>query len=246
MRSYMEKGMKTRRLPEIDLARIMHRPRSEMRLLLQNIGQGHPPHSYQPLRETIPDIFNEKGSLIGIGPVSWEIVKREISSKVRRGPEEERHNLTVGQLLHQHALENGICSRRHEFFPLKIVKAGGVRYWWDMYYIEGGRVVVPFVDPRLSRGLAASDRRVVFSFMHERIRVPGSDFEDARLAIFQFPKDPSGNRFVRVHYDDGISLFNYYELSDMVAALYEEWDAELAEREREARSATPRTGGMFG
>ena len=71
----------------------------------------------------------------------------------------------------------------------------------------------------------------MFSFMNERIRVAGSNFEDARLAIIQFPKDKDGKRTLRIHYDDGVKLYSFEELSQMIAILYEEWTIELRERE---------------
>ena len=206
----------------------MHRPRPEMRLHLRGIDEGFPPHSYNPTRESIPDLLNQRGDLLSVGPVGWDIIKKQIASRVRKGEEELRHNLVVAKLLHDYTIEKGIWSKHHEFFQLKIGLVGGVRFWWDVYYIDDGRAVVPFVDPRLSRGLSAEDRRVVFSFMNERIRVPGSNFEDARLAIIQFPRNKKdGKRTLRIHYDDGVELYSFEQLSRMVAVLYEEWATEL-------------------
>lgn len=237
--------MKMRRLPEIDLARIMHRPRSEMRLHLRGIDGGFPPHSYNPTRESIPDLLNQRGDLLSVGPVDWDIIKKVIASRVRKGEGELKHNLTVAKLLHDYTIEKKIWSKRQEFFQLKIGLVGGVRFWWDVYYVDDGRAVVPFVDPRLSRGLSAEDRRVVFSFMNERIRVPGSDFEEARLAIIQFPKNSEGKRTLRIHYDDGVELYSFEQLSQMIVVLYEEWAAELKDREGERRRASGGKGDLL-
>jgi hypothetical protein len=237
--------MKIRPLPEIDLARIMHRPRLEMRSHLAGIGDGFPPHSYNPTRETIPDLLNQRGDLLSVGALDWETIRKLIAKRVRRGPEELKHNLAVAKLLHDYTIQKKIWSKRHEFFQLKIGLVGGVRYWWDVYYIDDGRAVVPFVDPRLSRGLSAEDRRVVFSFMHERIRVSGSDFEDARLAIIQFPKNAKGQRELRIHYDDGIELYSFEQLSSMIAVLYEEWASVLRDREGERRRASGERGDLL-
>ena len=118
--------MKMRRLPEIDLARIMHRPRAEMRLHLRGIGEGFPPHSYNPMRETIPDLLNQRGDLLSVGPASWDVIQKLIASRVRKGDEEFKHNIAVAKLLHQYTVENEIWSKRHEFFQLKIVNRPGI------------------------------------------------------------------------------------------------------------------------
>jgi hypothetical protein len=236
--------MKMRPLPAIDLARLIHRPRSEMRLHLREIGMGFPPFSYDPMRLTIPDLLNEQGSLVAGPPTPWETIEKIVSGHVKKGEMERKHNLCVAKLMHTYALEKEIWSRRYQFFPLKIDMAGSVRYWWDVYYVADGRAIVPFVDPRASRGLGFEDRRVAFSFMNERIRKAGSDFEEALLAIIQFPKNSNGVRELKIHFDDGLELYDYNELSEMVRVLYEEWEAELKDRESAMRKASG-TGGTL-
>jgi hypothetical protein len=222
---------KTRLLPNIDLARIMHRSREEMRLHLKSIESGFPALTYNPTRSVLPDLLNEQGDLLDGEKVEWSVIEAQIAKFTKRGALELKHNLIISKLLHDYALGKSIWSKRHEFFPLKLIHVGGIKFWWDLYFIEDGRAVVPFVDPRKTRGLSKEDMRVVFSFMNERIRVPGSDFEDSRLAIIQFPENKSGTREVKVTYDDGFELYSFDQLSVMVDQLYSEWEAELRERE---------------
>jgi hypothetical protein len=237
--------MKIRRLPEIDLARIMHRTRIEMRLHLKAIEEGFPPHTYQPTRSALPDLFNQQGDLLGGEPSTWESIKTRITKSVRRGENELRHNLEISKLLYDHCVEKKLWSKRNEFFQLKIGHVGGVKYWWDLYYVQDGRLIVPFVDPRIGRGLSAEDRRVVFSFMNERIRIVGSDFEECRFAIFQFPKGLDGKRSLRISYDDGVELYSFEQISGMIDVLYEEWEIELREREATARGKATGTGPLI-
>lgn len=238
--------MKMRRLPEIDLARLIHRTKSEMRLHLQAIEEGSfPALTYNPTRMVVPDLLNQQGDLLDGEPAKWEFIEEIIKKNVRKGELELKQNLAVSKLLHNYAIEKKIWSKRHEFFPIKIAYAGGVKFWWDLYFIENNQAVVPFVDPRLTRGLTQEDMRVVFSFMHERIRVPGSDFENSRLAIFQFPKRADNCRELKVTYDDGFKLYSFDELSTMVGTLYSEWDAELAARAAAKKTKEPVVGGLF-
>ena len=227
--------MKMRPLPNIDLARIMHRPRAEIRLHLKAIEEGFPVLTYNPTRNVVPDLLNEQGDLVAGRVVDWKVIESLVAKFTRRGPVELKHNLEISKLLYDYAKVNSIWSKRHEFFPLKIIHAGGLKFWWDLYFVQDGKAVVPFIDPRKTRGLSKEDMRVVFSFMNERIRVPGSDFENSRLAIIQFPANKQGKREVKITYDDGFELYSFDELSKMVEALYEEWASELAERETAKR-----------
>jgi hypothetical protein len=233
-----------RRLPEIDLARIMPLPIEEKRVHLEIQNLGYPPLSYNPTRAALEDIFNVQGELIGVGPVDWKIIE-QVVAKDCRNETERRHNLVIAKLLHNHTCENGIWARRKDFFPLKIGLSQGVRFWWNLFFVDEEKAVVPFVDPRLSRGLNREGRRVAFSFMHERVRMPGSDLEDARLAILQFPKNKFGVRELHLHYDDGVELIPHEQLEGMLNETYEAWTAELANRGAQKRSASGSPGGLF-
>lgn len=236
-----------RRLTEIDLARLISRPRAEQRLHLELLdGGSFPALTYNPTRSVLPDLFNEKGELIDGKEVPWEFIELAIKKKVRKGELEEKQNLLIAKLLHEYALSKKLWSRHHEFYPIKMAFAGGLKFWWDLYFIENGTAVVPFVDPRLNKGLTQEGKRAVFSFMHERIRVAGSDFENCRLAIFQFPKNQDGVRELKITYDDGIELYDFDQLSGMVASLYSEWETMHSEKEAARRGAAGGLGGLFG
>ena len=217
-----------------------------MRLHLQMIEDGSfPALTYNPMRSSVPDLFNQQGDLLEAKAAEWSFIEECITKRVKKGELELKQNLAVAKLIHDYTKQSSIWSKRHEFFPLKIAFAGGVKFWWELYYVEDQRAVVPFVDPRLTRGLTREDMRVAFSFMHQRIRVPGSDFESCRLAIFQFPKRANGLRELKVTYDDGFELYSFERLSEMVEILYSEWDAELAVRAAAKRGSVAGLGGLF-
>jgi hypothetical protein len=100
----------------------------------------------------------------------------------------------------------------------------------------GGEPLVPFFDPRrTSTNLTAQAKRFVFSVMHERIRVADPDLAHVRLGIFQFTVPDSGPRMPKLQTDEGVVLFTFNELEEMVRETYEIWTevyARRTERER--------------
>jgi hypothetical protein len=96
---------------------------------------------------------------------------------------------------------------------------------------------VPFFDPRRSATkLTALARRFVFSVMHERIRVPDPDFAEVRLGIFQFTTPKKGPRVPKLYTDEGIVLFTFDELEEMVRETYDIWtDVYMRRTERERK-----------
>lgn len=104
-----------------------------------------------------------------------------------------------------------------------------------MVLAHEGQPVVPFIDPRKSRGLNKEGRRFAFSMMHERIRAADPDFQQVRLAIIQFGDLDEDQRHPKVHTDEGVRLFSIDELEHMVATTYSLWTEVLEERADEVR-----------
>ena len=103
--------------------------------------------------------------------------------------------------------------------------------------------MVPFIDPRHSRGLTRAARRFVFSMMHEHIRTGDPDYERVHLAIFQFGATEDGVRSPILHTDKNVKLIALTELEAMISATYALWQEICQERELEVRR---RAGGSRG
>jgi hypothetical protein len=108
-----------------------------------------------------------------------------------------------------------------------------------------GRPLVPFFDPRRTKALTVQGRRFVFSVMHERIRAADPDFAEVVLAIVQFSLSEKGPRIPILHIDDGIVLFTFDELDQMVRETYELWQEVCEVRTAETRRRATGKGDGF-
>lgn len=227
--------MKIRRLPDLDLARIASQPKEQQRKQLEQMRHGRPPFSYGPLRSCFHDIFNVQPEMFGpVAPTDWSVIEAQLKRKCRSA-EELKANLAVARGLHQFAGEANLLGRAQEFFPLAMGANQKVAYWLPMVLSHEGQALVPFIDPRRSRGLTREGRRFVFSMMHERIRAADPDYEGVRFAVFQFGASGEDQRNPILHIDDGVALFSLDELEAMVTATYTLWQEVCEEREVEER-----------
>lgn len=82
--------MKTRRLPDLDVARIAPLPRDQKRRQLEDMRLGRPPYSYDPMRRSILDIMNiEAGPLASVPRAPWSIIEAAIRRRSRSADEEK-------------------------------------------------------------------------------------------------------------------------------------------------------------
>ncbi len=235
--------MKIRPLPDIDLARIAPLPLDQQRKKLEQIRYGRPPFSYAPLRACFHDIFNVQPEMFGpVAPTDWSEIEAHLDHGCR-SEDELKANRHVARGLHQFALKANMQGRSQEFFPLAMSTGQKVAYWLPMVLSFSGRAIVPFIDPRRSRGLTREGRRFVFSMMHERIRAADPDYEAVQFAIFQFGEQSKGQRDPVLHTDDRVTLFSLADLETMVSATYELWREVCEEREMEVRRKATGTRG---
>lgn len=227
--------MKIRRLPDIDLARIAPLPPEQQRRQLEQMRNGRPPFSYDPLRGCFHDIFNVQPEMFGpVVATDWSVIAGLLQRKCR-SEDELRSNLAVAKGLHQFTTEVGMLGRAQEFFPLAMGTGQKVSYWLSLILLMNGRAIVPFIDPRRSKGLTREARRFVFSMMHERIRAVDPDYAAVGFGIFQFGDLTEGQRKPVVHSDEGVELFSLDQMEAMVEATYALWREILAERDEDAR-----------
>ena len=232
--------MKIRRLPELDLARIAPQRRDHQRKLLEQMKSGRPPFSYAPLRSCFHDIFNVQPELFGpVEPTDWAQIEAILRCKSKTS-DELKANIAVAKGLHQFALTADMPGRQQDFYQLAMSTGQKVAYWLPMVLAHEEQPIVPFIDPRRSRGLNKEGRRFVFSMMHERIRAADPDFEKVRLAIIQFGDFDEDRRHPRVYTDEGVVLFTLNELEQMVTTTYRLWTDVLEDRIDEARRSGTR------
>ena len=175
-------------------------------------------------------------------PTDWSVVETALRKKCK-SEEELKANLRTAKGLHQFACEFGIRGREQEFFPMAMGVGQRVVYWLPMILAIDEQPIVPFIDPRRSRGLTRAGRRFAFSMMHERIRAADPDYVLVRFAIFQFGDDEGDVRLPMYHTDEGIELFSLDEMESMVETTYSLWQEVCEERDTDARR---KAGGMRG
>jgi hypothetical protein len=218
------------------MARIAPQPTENKRAALEIFRLSYPPYRYVPVRKSFADILNAQTRFLPHGP---RVPFSKIADIIRaesRSDDEYSANIRVAEGLYNHANEKALLARQHEFFPLTFGGGGKVVYWHSLILVQSGQPIVPFFDPRrTSTNLTALARRFVFSSMHERIRVPDPDFANVRLGIFQFTTPDKGPRKPKLYTDEGVRLFTFDELEEMVRETYEIWTevyTQRTERER--------------
>jgi hypothetical protein len=227
--------VKIRRLPETDLARIAPLSADEKRRQLRQHKAGRPPFSYEPLRNSIHDVINVTPDLFGPAePTSWGRVEQLIWRR-SKSEDEFKSNRAVAQSLHAYSIAEGVRARRQEIRALPLSLDLRVEYWWPFVMLIDGRPLIPFFDPRRSRRLTVIGRRFVFSMMHQAIRVADPDLAEVRLGIFQFESGDDDARMLKLHTDDGVQLYEFDELDEMIRETYAIWAEVLGEREAEVR-----------
>jgi len=229
--------VKTRRsIPELDLARIAPLAINEKKKALQQLKLGWPPYSYNPMRASNLDILNvSAGPLAELPRTPWPSIAVDIARRCNGDADAIAANLRAGEGLYNFASEFNLTGRRHEFFSLAIGLSEKVSYWSPVVIALEKRAVVPFIDPRRSKKLSPEGRLFVFSMMNEHIRVADPDFADVALAILQFRNTATGVRPVVSFFDDGLKLWSFADLDEMVRETYRLWEEVLEGREAESR-----------
>lgn len=235
--------MKTRPLPDIDLARIAPMPRHEKRPALEQVKLKWPPLSYAPVRKHLLDILNIlPGPLVVVPRTSWSVVEAAVG-RASRDADEAAANLRIARGLYDFAEKHKFRGRRQGFYALPVGISEKVTYWLDAVLEVDGLPLVAFVDPRRTRKLTVEGRRFALSAMNERIRVADPDYANVGLGIIQFRDGEGGARMPRLYTAEGVELFTFDELDVMVRETYEIWYEVLQEREEETRR---KAGGIKG
>lgn len=228
--------MKTRRIPETDLARIAVLPREEQPAKLQLLKGFRPPHTLNPFRKAVPDLVNLQYDMLGVSdPTHWCRIEEAIIREGKHESEIER-NLQVARALFEYCRDHEVVSYYKPQSSWGVGFGQSVSYWYPFYSVWDGRAAFVFFDPRKASPLTAEARRFVFSLMHQRLRVDDPDFADADLVAVRFGSVKDSNaRTVKPYSAEGVSLFSLDELTEMIDTTYRLWFEELDRRAEETR-----------
>ena len=164
--------MKTRRLSEIDLARLCSFSPLELDRALRAYNAGGGSWSYEPVRASTPDLLAASTPLFGPAtPVPWSKLEAQITSACRRGEVQVRSNIEVGQVLYEEAKSLGWSAAKFPMGQLPIGTGENVRYWSDVVLEDEEGLFVPFFDHRRHGGVSNPlIAQVVFYLQHIWVR----------------------------------------------------------------------------
>jgi len=241
--------VKTRRLSEIDLARLASLTnQEELELSLRRYNAGGTAWSYNPVRASNSDILGATTPLHGVlPPVPWSKIEQQIVAASTRGAHQAASNVEVGKVLFDAARRMGWSAANYEMGRLSIGIGESVSYWCNVVLADEGGPFIPFFDHRRNGGVSnAAIRQIVFSMQSIWVRDRHPDLAEARLAVIQFPPNRDG-RSVRVHFHNEAELLPYEVLDARVRNVYVTWARMSDEKARGGRgTGTGGPGDLFG
>jgi len=242
----LERKLKIRPLPAIDLANVAALPRPDRLPALRTFKAGSPRFSYRPVRRAAPDIFNAQSDLLGaIPPTPFDKIRHGIKANAT-SDDEINANVGVAQCLYDFATTNNVRAKRYHIAPFRLSGSVGidVSYWLPLILVFDDRLIIPFLDPRRSHGLTNEGRRFAFSMINEKARVIEPDLAEADLLIFQLGS-VADKRVLRPHFAGALPLMSYDELDTRVSETYADWEIVQTERETERRRAGGGSGTLL-
>ncbi len=233
--------LKIRHLPITDLARICVQPYSLQRHSLKQVKSGGQGPNYNPTRGQFPGIVNRQPGVFPSVRDSWEVIEKNIKAACR-SVEEQEMNIPVARQLYDYCEREEVQATELEAFPISFSVGPKLLCWSPALFIYPDRVTIPFLDLRRGRNLTREARRCIFSLKHHALRVNNPDYEGlVTFEIFQFAKNDE--RTIRPIAEDGMWLYSYEQLEEMIARTQHLWFDVLADREEEVRR---RSGGKRG
>jgi hypothetical protein len=240
--------VKTRRLSEIDLARLASlSDQAALEHALRGYNAGGGAWSYDPVRASTSEIVAASTPLLGVlPPVSWAKIERQIIAASWRGEVQAVANALVGKVLFDATRRLGWSAVKFPMGRLPIGIGESVRFWSDVVLEDADGLIIPFFDHRREHGIAnPAMRQIVFSMQHIWIRDRHPDLGQARLATVQFPT-AGETRSIRVESHSEADLLPYDVLDARVRNVYETWARVSAEKARDGLMTGTGGGNPFG
>jgi hypothetical protein len=210
--------------------------------MLRSFKSGGGGWGYDPARAQVFNVFNPTDPMgLGARQPSLEAVLQAVRRACREDVQEVSC-VEVTRLLWDWAQDFSEGAVEKQIPTLSIGQMASVRYWNNFAFKLDGKPTFIFLDHRRGKALTQLAKNFALSMMHQQIRVADPDFSDAQLAVLQFPHPRQGERYIRATFDDGVDLFSFDELQEMVQETYDIWRDINEERQENL----PRAAGQDG
>jgi hypothetical protein len=230
--------MKSRRLPETDIANVAFQPalRKE-KVLAQWVKPKAITRSYEPFRQTAGDAVNQQLPLFPSAqiPTPWEKLESLVTAKCRGNSEILEMNLCIARSTHKFALEQSLTAEPISYRPITLSQ--GQMYDFSLPLLlryDGGASVV-FPDLRRTGRLSNHGCHVTHSVQHQRFRENFPDLAALRLDVWRYKDDEVREIEVIRHGDR--DLITYDELVKDFSETYKILNALLEEQFHARRSS---------
>lgn len=199
---------------------------------LMQVKSGGGSGSYAPTREKLPDIVNRQSGTFSSSRAPWSVVQEDIK-RLSKSDKEEAMNLTAAKAIHDHCVVENIHARELDGFPLTFSMGLRLVCWSPALFIYDERMTVPFFDMRRKYFLTPEGVRFMFSVMHIALRENNPDYEGVSFEIKRLTDSPA--RTIRTIAENGMQLFSYEALEEMVAQTQQLWLEVQQERQQQQR-----------
>jgi hypothetical protein len=232
-----------RSLPETDLARVALLPDDQKRIVLRGVKSFVPPHSLSPVRQMAKALYGARAPLIADRPIAWSDIEQAIKRLCRKNPHWLEPNLSIAKTIFHFNQERAFRAIEWEFPSVPIGFGAKIKFWHDLYSIQGEQPVLAFIDPRLSDGLTSLGRLFIFSAMYHTVAI--GDFDGATLEVLRLPQEKfSKKRKVEVFKFDRRDAVDELTLNNAITRTFAIWQEVLLERTEEARRRPAADGGL--
>lgn len=205
--------MKSRRLPETDIANIAFQPASQKEQVLAKwVKPKVITRSYEPFRKTAGDAVNQQLPLFSTPqiPTPWEKLENLVEAECKGNAELLEMNMCIARATHNFALENELTAEPIGYRPIILSQGQVYDFSLPLLLRYSGGASVVFADLRRKGRLSDHGCHVTHSVQHQRFRVNFPDLAGLRLDIWRYRNNESREIEVIRHADR--ELISYDDL----------------------------------
>jgi hypothetical protein len=240
--------MKSRHLPETDIANLAFLPVMQKQSILLNwLKPKVITRSYEPFRDTVGDAVNRQLPLFPEGqvPTPWAKLEELVTKKCRGDAVLLEMNLTIARATYELSLAHQMSAEPVDVRPLTLSQGHAYHFGMPVILRYDDGASVAFTDLRRKGRLTAHGCRIAHSVLHQRFRVNFPEYDQLRLEIWRYLDTDA--RQVEIIRHSSEQLVPYEQLVADFAETYQLLNALIEEQIAARRkSGDGRIGPLFG